>query len=129
MINKFAVLIMLVCFVLMPKLSYSKDMNFDQHFTLSMLFGVIGETTIHNKEKLTPAMKIFTGAAIGTIPGVIKEIGDGLQDDNYFSSEQIFYDATGSLVGSFIAYKYNSRTKVKVEKSDDGAKVSLLFSY
>ena len=74
-------------------------------------------------------MKIFVGTVIGTVPGLIKEIGDSTNRDNHFSEEQMLYDVMGSAVGSFIAYKYNSRTKVNVSGKEGGAVISLLYSY
>ena len=128
MTRRIILLLILSLLILIPSSSFADD-NFGQHFTISILMGAIGETTIHNRENFNAPMKILAGTVIGTVPGVIKEIFDSTDSDNYFSGEQVLYDAMGSAVGSFIAYKFNSRTKVNVSTSDDGAKISFLYSY
>jgi len=128
MTRRISILLIFALILLTPHFTFADD-NFDQHFTLSMLMGVFGETVVHKRETFNMPMKILVGAAIGTVPGIIKEIGDSTDGDNYFSETQVLYDAMGSVVGSIIAYKYNSRTKVNVSGSDGGAKISLLYSY
>jgi hypothetical protein len=128
MTRRIAMFLILSLVIMIPLSSFADD-NFDQHFTLSMLMGAIGETVVHNRETLNVPMKILVGAAIGTVPGIIKEIGDSTNDNNYFSETQVLYDAMGSAVGSLIAYKYHSRTKVNVSGSEGGVKISLLYSY
>ena len=129
MIRKITMLLILLLLIMVPHSSFADDKNFGQHFTVSILMGAIGETTIHNRENFNAPMKVLAGTVIGTVPGVIKEIFDSTDSDNYFSGEQVLYDAMGSAVGSFIAYKFNSRTKVNVSTSDGGGKISLLYSY
>ena len=128
MTKRIAMLLILTLVIMIPLTSFADD-NFDQHFTLSMLMGAIGETVVHNRETFNVPMKILAGAAIGTVPGIIKEIGDSTNDDNYFSETQVLYDAMGSVVGSIIAYKYNSRTKVNVSGVNGGAKIAFIYSY
>ena len=129
MIRKIAMLLIFSLLIMIPNASFAADNNFGQHFTWSVLFGAIGETTIHNREKFDVPMKIMAGTVIGTVPGVIKEIFDGTETDNHFSEEQVLYDAMGSTLGSLIAYKYNSRTKVNVSGKEGGAIISVLYSY
>jgi len=129
MIRNITLLLIFLLLIMVPHSSFADDGNFGQHFTVSILMGAIGETTIHNRENFNVPMKILAGTVIGTVPGLIKEIFDSKEKNNHFSEEQLLYDAMGSAVGSFIAYKFNSRTKVNVSKSDGGAKISFLYHY
>ncbi len=129
MIRIISLLLIFSLLLLIPHSSFAWDENFDQHFTLSMLFGAIGETIVHNRETYGVSKKIIAGAVLGTVPGLIKEISDNTESNNSFSEDQILYDVSGSTVGSLIAYKYNSRTKVKVSKEKGGAKVYIRYSY
>jgi len=115
--------------LLVPNPTFADDNNFGQHFGWSAIMGVFGETTVHERETFNVPMKILVGTVIGTVPGVIKEIFDGTESDNHFSEEQVLYDVMGSAVGSIIAYKYNSRTKVNVSGTEGGAIISLLHRY
>ncbi len=126
--KKVIILIVMLLFICAPKITMA-DGNFDQHFTLSLLFGAIGETLVHSRDTFNAPTKILAGLVIGSVPGLIKEISDGNESDNHFSEDQMLYDVMGSTVGSFIAYKYNSRTKVKVSGRDGGALFSLSYRY
>jgi hypothetical protein len=128
MTRRITLLIILSLLIMIPLTSFADD-NFDQHFTLSVLFGAIGETTVHNRETFNVTKKILVGTVIGSVPGLIKEIGDSTNNNNYFSETQILYDVMGSAVGSIIAYKYHSRTKVNVSGVNGGAKITFVYSY
>jgi len=129
MIRKIAMLLIFSLVILIPRSSFASDGNFGEHFTVSMVLGAVGETAVHNRETFNAPTKILLGTVIGSVPGLIKEISDSTDSNNHFSEEQMLYDVMGSAVGSFIAYKVNSRTKVNVSGADGGATISLSYSY
>ena len=133
MIRTISLLVIFSLLILIPHSSCAEDVpqdeNFGQHFIVSILFGAIGETIVHNRETFGVPMKIFAGTVLGSVPGLIKEISDSSETNNSFSEDQILYDVAGSAVGSVIAYKFNSRTKVNVSKEEDGGKIFLRYSY
>ena len=129
MIRKIAMLLIFSLVIIIPYSSFALDNHFGQHFTISMVLGAIGETAVHKKENINGPMKIVVGTVLGSVPGLIKELDDSNDSNNYFSGDQMLYDIAGSAVGSVIAYKLNSRTKVNVSGTDGGATISLLYSY
>lgn len=64
------------------------------HFNYSVILGSAGYSISDS---------ILVGTAIGTLPGLGKELYDASKDDNKFSKEDFAYDIAGAFVGAVIS--------------------------
>ena len=120
-----------VSFLLIMPLSLSAgDVNDKAlHFGISAAAGGLSETFLHHKTGLSPVKRIAAATAIGSMPGLIKEIYDGSQDDNVFSGEDMAADVAGAFAGSITAHIINRQVLISVSKGKDETKISLSFNF
>jgi uncharacterized protein YfiM (DUF2279 family) len=120
-----------IMLLLIPVSSFAGGNGGDDvlHFGLSAVFGAGSETYLHHNTSLSTTEKIIAGTAIGSIPGLMKEIYDENQEDNYFSSSDMIANVAGSFVGTVIAAYVNNKLMVNVSKQGEKTKISILYKF
>ncbi len=121
----------LTCFIILltPLCSFAADNTLGKHFGVSVPLGAAGESFLHYSYDFGAVGDIAGGTFIGSIPGLIKEIGDSSKGDNYFSGDQMAADVAGAFVGSVIAHFLNNKLQVYIKKKNETTNVSFLFRY
>lgn len=96
------------------------------HFGLSALFGAGAETILHYNSDLHDVGRVAAGTALGTLPGLAKEIADSQESDNEFSQGDMVANVAGAFTGAFLGNLVNNAIQVRVE-TDGKRQVSLLL--
>lgn len=118
-------ILLLVLFVLIPVSSFAQDdKNFGLHFGFSAVFGGGAESVIHHNTDMDVAKRVVYGTAIGTIPGLAKEL-----TDSKISGTDLVADVSGAFVGSIVANYVNERVLMSINKQEDKTSVFLSFKY
>jgi VanZ family protein len=99
------------------------------HFGISSVFGAASESYLHYKTKLKTPERIILGTALGSVPGLAKEIIDSTKKGDYFSGGDLAADIAGSFVGAVIGNFVNNIIQVKVEKKRDEKKTAISLTY
>lgn len=102
---------------------FSADSNSIKHFGFSGIFGYAGETIIHDYESLSQTEKVIYGTAIGSIPGLTKEL-----TDKKFDNEDMAFNIAGALAGSLLSNYLNNNVFVTVEHNSQRKSNKLLVS-
>ena len=103
------------------------DSNSIKHYGYSALFGFGAETIVHNQyTHLDDFDKIALGTAIGTIPGLFKEL-----TDDHFSTSDMAFDIAGALSGAVFSNYLNNNTSIFVshDKKKDATKIHLAYNF
>ena len=101
------------------------------HFGLSSVFGAASESYLHYKTNLKTSERIILGTALGSVPGLAKEIIDSTKKGNRFSGCDMAADIAGAFFGAVIGNLVNNIIQVKIEKKEDEKKftVSLIYKF
>lgn len=112
--------------ILVSSTSLFADNDKAKHFGFSALFGYGAETLIHDTATFTDTEKVLYGTALGSVPGLVKELSD-----DEFDNKDMAYNVAGAFAGSlfsnylnnnvFVAFEHNSKKKSN--------KVLLSFKY
>jgi hypothetical protein len=119
-----AVIIVLISVLLTPVSCFADDSNFALHAGISSLFGAAAETYFHYKTDLEAPSRVLLGAAVGSLPGLGKEL-----TDDEFSGTDMAADVCGAFLGALIANVVNTRLKVNVERHAGRTTVLLTYSF
>jgi len=102
------------------------------HYGLSAITGYIAETTLHKKFD-SDTKRIIYGTALGTLPGLIKEIIDANDTSNngsgFFNGDDLLADIAGAFTGALIANKVNKNLLATIQKKGDAYGVALRYQY
>jgi uncharacterized protein YfiM (DUF2279 family) len=129
---KYQILLMLLTFVIgvgPSSSSAEENLGTAKHFAISAGVGGISETVLHYTTELSAVKRIAIGTAIGSVPGLVKELQDGGSKNNGFGRRDMAADIAGALAGSALASFVNSKIHVRIQKKRDVTKVSLLFHF
>ncbi|MCJ7581676.1 MAG: hypothetical protein MUP98_14215 [Candidatus Aminicenantes bacterium] len=85
-----------------------------KHFGVSFLFGAAGESYLHYATELKGDSRVIFGTALGTLPGLFKEIVDSTEKDNRFSGGDFAADIFGSFCGAFLSNTVNNKIQMNV---------------
>ena len=107
----------------------SADDNQGLHFGLSAIFGAAGESFVHYKTQSGTAKRIIYGTALGSLPGLAKEVIDGSKEDNHFSGEDMAANVAGAFVGSVIANIVNNRIQLSFNVRQKRVSLALLYQF
>jgi uncharacterized protein YfiM (DUF2279 family) len=99
------------------------------HFGISSVFGAAGESYLHYKTKLNTSGRIILGTALGSVPGLAKEIIDSTKKGNCFSGGDMTADIAGAFVGAVIGNIVNNIIQVKIEKKKDEKKIAVSLTF
>lgn len=102
------------------------------HYGVSVVTGYIAETILHKKLD-SDTKRIAYGTALGTVPGLIKEIMDAndKSDDGsgIFNEKDLLADIAGAFTGALIANKVNKNLLATIQKKGDAYTVALQYRY
>ena len=118
--NKISLVLAVVLFFtppLYPKLEAQKDKG--QHFGFSLLFGAIGESFFHYSTDWKDISLIGWGAAVGTLPGLAKEILDSMEENNHFSGLDLAADFAGAFCGALLGNLFNNMIEIDIRTESD----------
>ncbi len=109
-IKNFVVLIMLIALPLPIRAADDKL----QHFEISAICGAGAETYLHNNAELKTPTRILLSTALGTIPGLAKEIIDNNQDNNSFSRSDMKANIAGAFAGALLSCIINKSIQISI---------------
>lgn len=90
------------------------DNNSLKHYGISVLLGGAAETVIHKQYmQWDDVDKVAAATAIGTIPGLAKEL-----TDDHFSTSDLAFDVAGALTGAILSNYLNNNTTIFVSKEE-----------
>jgi len=95
------------------------------HFGISSVFGAASESYLHYTTKLKTSGRIILGTALGSAPGLAKEIIDSTKKGNRFSGGDMAADIAGAFIGAVIGNFVNNIIQVKIEKKKDEKKIAV----
>lgn len=102
---------------------FAADSNSIKHFGFSGIFGYAGETIIHDYQSLSQTEKVLYGTAIGSIPGLTKEL-----TDKKFDNEDMAFNVLGALTGSLLSNYLNNNVFITMEHNSTKKSNKLLVS-
>lgn len=105
--------IFFICFAFSPK-HLSAENDKIKHFGISILFGAAGESYLHYSTELKGNTRVLFGTALGTLPGLFKEIVDSTKNSNRFSGGDLIADILGSFCGAFLSNTINNKIQVNI---------------
>ena len=85
-----------------------------KHFGISLLFGAAGESYLHYATDLEGDIRVFFGTALGTLPGLFKEVIDNTKEGNRFSGGDMAADILGSFCGALLSNVVNNKIHVNI---------------
>jgi len=103
------------------------DSNSIKHYGFSALFGFASETIVHNEyTHLDDFDKIALGTAIGSVPGLFKEL-----TDDHFSTSDMAFDIAGAFTGAIFSNYLNNNTSIFVthNKKKEATKIHLSYNF
>jgi|GEM_PF-1129835 len=98
-----------------------------KHFAISALCGAGSETLLHHKMQLGSTERVFFATAIGTIPGLAKELADSTEENNRFDGGDLAADIVGAFAGAVVSNFFNNAIQVRIESGRE--RKSLAFAY
>jgi uncharacterized protein YfiM (DUF2279 family) len=126
--------IFLWIFILLIFLSISNNTVFAVddtllHFGVSSVFGAAGESFLHYKTNLKTSGRILLGTALGSLPGLVKELIDSTEKGNYFSGTDLAADIAGAFIGALLANIVNNTIQIKIKNTKHDKTVTLSLSF
>ncbi len=106
-------IVVLICSAVSPTHLSAKGDKI-KHFGISILFGATGESCLHYATKMDGAKRIIFGTALGTLPGLFKELVDSTKEGNQFSGSDLAADILGSCCGALLSNMVNNKVQVNV---------------
>ena len=103
----------LICFGVSPKHISAKNDKL-KHFGVSILFGAAGESCLHNATDLKEDKRVLFGTALGTLPGLIKEVVDSTKEGNRFKGSDLAADILGSFCGALLSNMVNNKIRINL---------------
>ena len=121
-------------FILLIFLSISNNTVFSAdntllHFGVSSVFGAAGESFLHYKTNLKTSGRIILGTALGSLPGLVKELIDSTKKGNHFSGTDLAADIADAFIGALVANTVNNKIQIKIKKSKYDKTVTLSLSF
>ena len=122
---------LLITLLLLCSVSYAEN-DKAIHYGVSAVTGYIAETVLHKKLD-SDIKRIVYGTALGTVPGLIKEIIDANdKSDNgsgVFNEKDLLADIAGAFTGALIANKVNKNLLATIQRKGDAYTVVLRYQY
>lgn len=125
----FALCVLFLILISIPKKNIFAGDDKLKHFGISSIFGAASETYLHYKTNLKASERIILGTALGTLPGLVKELIDSTKRENHFSGSDLAMDVAGAFVGAMVGNFLNNIIQVKIKKENDKRAFTISFSY
>jgi uncharacterized protein YfiM (DUF2279 family) len=122
------IFILLIIFSISNNTVFSADGTL-LHFGVSSVFGAAGESFLHYKTNLKTSGRIILGTALGSIPGLVKEMIDSTEKGNSFSGADLAADIAGAFIGALVANIVNNKIKITINKTKHDKVVTLSLSF
>jgi len=103
------------------------DSNSIKHFGFSAMFGLASETILHkNYTQFDDIEKISYATAIGSLPGLAKEL-----TDNKFSNEDMVFNVLGALSGAVFSNYLNNNTSIFIahNQKEESTEIKLAYKF
>ncbi|MGB1226981.1 MAG: hypothetical protein ACPG9K_03745 [Poseidonibacter sp.] len=101
------------------------DSNSIKHFGFSAVFGLASETILHkNYQQFDDIEKISYATAIGSLPGLAKEL-----TDNEFSNEDMAFNVLGALSGALFSNYLNNNTSIFIAHNNEEKSSQIKLAY
>jgi len=100
-----------------------------KHFWISSVCGAGSETYLHYRSEIGPVGRILIAGAIGSVPGLIKEIKDSTEEGNEFGMGDMAADVLGSFAGAIAGSLINDVIEVRVLARHKGAEVAVVWKF
>ena len=92
------------------------------HLGLSTGLGFAAESFIHNKVD-TDGKRIAYGTALGSLPGLVKELSD-----DKFSDSDMAANVAGAFIGSYFATRVNRNLVANIQKQNDSYLLGFVYT-
>jgi hypothetical protein len=104
-------LVLMLQMMAVPALAgdFSKPDKLSHAATSAVWGGVAGTAVYRYAETLGPVGRTMTATGLGTIPGLVVEIGDEFSPGTRFSWSDLLADGVGALAGAFTAELINGQ--------------------
>jgi VanZ family protein len=112
------IFLFLILISISPENAYGGDDKL-KHFGVSSLFGAASESILHYKTNLKTSERIVLGTALGSLPGLAKELIDSTKAGNQFSGSDLAVDIAGAFLGSVVANFFNNLIQIKIDKTEE----------
>ncbi|MDM8523510.1 hypothetical protein QUF80_09090 [Desulfococcaceae bacterium HSG8] len=86
-----------------------------KHFAISAACGAGSEAILHYNTELGTIERILWGTALGSMPGLTKELIDSTEDGNSFSGSDLTADIVGSFAGALMSNFLNNAINIRVD--------------
>ncbi|WP_207680992.1 hypothetical protein [Desulfonema magnum] len=121
-----------ICFALVFLFLSVTDMSAmddtQKHFAISAICGAGSETFLHYKTEFGTTERVLLGTAMGSIPGLAKELADSAEQGNEFSQSDLTADIMGAFAGAVISTLFNDA--IQISMFSPGKKgVGFTFAY
>jgi len=100
-----------------------------KHFGVSSIFGAASESILHYKTNLNTSERIILGTALGSLPGLAKELVDSTKEGNQFSGSDLAADIAGAFLGAVIANFFNNLIQIKIDTTEENKVFAISLSY
>ncbi|MBI3986099.1 MAG: hypothetical protein HY343_04230 [Lentisphaerae bacterium] len=101
----------------------------EKHFGISALCGAGAETALHYTTEWKAPTRILAATALGSLPGLAKEIADSTEADNEFSESDMTADVLGALTGSLLGSLFNDTVKFGINTIDGERRLSFSVKF
>lgn len=99
------------------------------HFLISGVCGAGGETVLHYKTEMGTAGRIILATAVGSLPGLVKEIRDSGESGNEFGAGDMTADVLGAFTGALLSSKINDAIEVRLQAGRKGGTVAVVWRF
>ncbi len=95
------------------------------HFGGAAVLDYMGESYLHWQTDMEERDRVLYGAALGVIPGVIKEVADSNEVNNEFSKSELF----ANIAGAWFANDVNKKVTIPASYRGDGGSVAVITGF
>lgn len=99
------------------------------HFGISAVCGAGAETVLHYNSEMGPVSRVLMATAIGSLPGLAKELKDRGEPGNEFGVGDMTADVLGSFTGALTSCFINDAIQVRFKAGKKGGSVALMWEF
>ena len=99
------------------------------HFVISGACGAGCETVLHYETKMETVSRVLLATAVGSLPGLAKEIKDSGEPGNEFGVGDMTADVLGALTGAFLSSRINDALEIRLQAGRKGGAVTMAWCF